>query len=448
MDWLTRIKDAGVVGAGGAGFPAHVKLNTKQPMLIANGIECEPLLQTDKYLMRTYADALVEVIDFVRAQIGADRAVIGIKDKNLREFQALQKAIRAAGSSIEIKVVQNYYPAGDEHMLVQEVTGRSTPPGGIPLEVGAVVTNVATLLDIKNALHGQPVTSRVITVAGAVRQPKLIRVPIGTSIAECLALAEGTSVASYAVFVGGPLMGDECTREAATSTYVTKTTSGLVVLSEDSYLVRMRRLPLSHIVRRTASACIQCQMCTDLCPRYLNGHPLFPHKVMRAIGNNQTAVEALKSALLCCECGICEFYACPMGLSPKAVNQIVKKQLSAQGVRFKRELGVTCRPREMLSYRKIDTTRIMARTGLLKYLGGEIETIQNYEPKQVTIPLKQHVGLAAKPVVQDGAFVSKGVPIAKMEDGVLGADVHASISGWVTLHVECIDIDSREERHG
>lgn len=444
MDWLSKVKEAGVVGAGGAGFPTHIKLNTQQSLLIVNGIECEPLLETDKYLMRTHADLLVKATEFVKNQIGACRAVIGIKDKNTKEIRALQEALKKVNSTIELKIIQNYYPAGDEHILVQEVMGRSIPPGGIPLDVGAVVTNVATLLDVENALQNIPVTYRVITVSGAVNSPKLLRVPVGTSVMECLEQAGGVSIANYKVILGGPIMGTVCDPDQAS---ITKTTNGLVVIEADSYLMNMKLLPMNHIVRRTESACIQCQMCTDLCPRYLNGHPIYPHRVMRAIGNHESDIEALKSALLCCECGVCELYACPMGLSPKTVNQHVKVELLSHGIRYKKDAEALCEPHEMMPYRKIHTSRIMARTEILKYEGIHLDELFDYTPKRVLIPLKQHVGTAAKAVIENGAIVTPGMCIARMEDGMLGANIHASISGKATVLDFAIQIDAQEVHH-
>ena len=448
MNWLSKIEDAGVIGAGGAGFPTHVKPNTHQQSLIINGIECEPLLVTDKYLMRTYAKEMIETVEFLKSELGASRAVIGIKDKNTNEIKTLQRAIDEMESSVEIVKIQNYYPAGDEHILVKEVTGRSIPPGGIPLDVGAVVINVATLLDTSHAMKDKPVTHRVVTVTGAVRNPVLVKVPIGTSLAECIEVAGGTQLKTYKVLIGGPIMGGICEQEDTEITSITKTTNGLIVVESDCYLVTMKQLPMDFIIRRTESACIQCQMCTDLCPRFLNGHPLYPHQVMRAIGTHSPDVSILKSALLCCECGVCELYACPMGLSPKTVNQHVKKVLGSQGIRINKAEYTRCEAHEMMPFRKIHTTRIMARVDLLKYEGIHIEALIEHKPKQVTIPLKQHLGQAAKPIIVTGTLVVEGMCIAKMESSVLGAAVHASISGRATVMDWAIRIDSEEVQYG
>ncbi len=446
MHVLEQIKRAGVVGAGGAGFPTHVKLSTKQPMLIINGVECEPLLETDKYLMRHYSKDIVETALLVANAIDAQQCVIGVKDKNTAEIEALEKAI--THPMIRVQRIGNYYPAGDEHILVQEVLGKSIPAGGIPLDVGAVVINVATVLDIHRALLGKPVTHRLVTVTGEVKAPCLIHVPIGTSVADCLRLAGGVRTEKYAVLIGGPIMGTDCAMDATEKTFITKTTGGLVVLDEDSYIIQMKRLPMSHIVRRTESACIQCQMCTDLCPRYLNGHPLYPHKVMRAIGNKEKSIEMLHSALICCECGVCELYACPMGLSPKTVNQHVKQELLAQGIRFPKGQVDQTHALEDMPYRKIHALRMMARIGLLGYEHIHLTQCLDYHPARVELLLKQHVGKAATPLVTTGAYVTEGMCIATVAEGDLGADLHASISGLATVLSDCIRIEATEVDNG
>ena len=445
MDIIKAIKAAGVVGAGGAGFPAHVKLNTSVSLFIINGIECEPLLQTDKYLMRENADDLVEIIEIIQMHLKAQHSVIGIKEKNHKEILSLKDAITRKNSAIEIKPIKNYYPAGDEHILVQEVFGKTIPPTGIPLDVGAVVSNVATLLDIKRALENKPVISRLITVTGEVKHPTLIQVPIGTSIEVCLELAGGPNKSNYTVLIGGPMMGSECKREQTKENYVTKALGGLVVIDDDSYLITMKRLPMSHIIRRAESACIQCQMCTDLCPRYLNGHPLYPHKVMRAVGMHEQNLEVMKSAMICCECGVCELYACPMGLSPKTVNQYVKKELLENGVRYEKRLDLKYEPNVMMPFRKIGTQRMMARTGLMKYEGLHLHDVIHYSPKYVKLPLKQHIGAPSEPIVQTGDWVEAGTCIAVIKEGALGANIHASISGWVTVEQGAIVIQATKQ---
>lgn len=438
MTFLDTVKSSGVVGAGGAGFPTHVKLNAQAKTLIINGIECEPLLETDKYLMRHKADALVNGVLDIGKVIGADRKVIAIKGKNKKEINAVKLAIEKLNANIEIFETENFYPAGDEQMLLREVAGVTLIPGQIPLSVGVVVTNVATVIDINRK---KPVTHRLVTVAGAVKNPTLIRVPVGTHLKDCIKLAGGATVPEFKVIQGGPMMGRPCEMEDLEHKVITKTSGGLIVLPKDHVILQMHSLSMAHIMNRAASVCIQCRMCTDICPRFLNGHPLYPHKVMRAVAGGDKSASSCISALLCCECGICELYACPMGLSPKTINQYIKRALSKEGVKWKNSEGLTYDVNEMRDYRKVPTDRLIKRLNLSKYVTHGLENVIDYEPSRVRVPLKQHIGAPTVPVVNDGDHIKEiGQLIGTVQEGSLGANVHSPIKGIVTLHENSIEI--------
>ena len=159
MDILEKIREAGIVGAGGAGFPTNVKLNCKVDYFIVNGLECEPLLQTDKYIMRNFSEEIVYIAEEIGKLVEAKNVYIGLKKEYKKEIDALSKAISEWNSNVKLKLLDVFYPAGDEQTLVYEVTGKIIPPGGIPLNVGAVVSNVATLFNIYNAIvNDDPVT--------------------------------------------------------------------------------------------------------------------------------------------------------------------------------------------------------------------------------------------------------------------------------------------------
>src|SRR5699024_8623749 len=158
-DNLTElIFSAGVVGCGGAGFPTHKKVCGQVEDFIVNGVECEPLLRTDRYIMAHYARELVETVAAIGAFLQAKRRVIGVKRAYAPQVEALEAAIRETGAAVELHLLESFYPAGDEQVLVHEVTGRTVPPGGIPLAVGAVVDNAATVLAIHDAMAGRPLT--------------------------------------------------------------------------------------------------------------------------------------------------------------------------------------------------------------------------------------------------------------------------------------------------
>jgi len=263
LDLVEKVKSAGVVGAGGAGFPTHVKLAAQAEYFIVNAAECEPLIETDKYLCRAYAERIVSATEAVALHLGASRAVIALKAKYEDEIGALKAAAAKAGEAIEICAMPSFYPAGDEQTMVQFVTGRSVPERGLPLNVGAVVDNVGTMLGIADALEDLPVTDKFLSVTGEVKAPVMLRVPIGTSVVDCIANAELTTD-GYAVVVGGPMMGkllaDDGEIEAAV---VGKTTGNILVLSKEHYLVKRGAVPFERIRHQSRSACIQCRMCTD-----------------------------------------------------------------------------------------------------------------------------------------------------------------------------------------
>jgi len=212
-----------------------------------------------------------------------------------------------------------------------------------------------------------------------------------------------------------------------------QTTSGLLVLPRDNPVVRSLTRSRSSWVRRGMSTCDQCRDCTDLCPRYLLGHDLQPHRVMRAINYGLSRpAEEVTAAVLCCECRLCEAYACPLGLSPMAYYVSIKEELQAQGWvnEMHKRSDLTAHP--MREYRLVPTRRLIARLGLTEWQEQLCPLDEGeYCPAQVIIPLDQHIGAPAGPVVSVGDRVAVGDLIARIPEGKLGANVHASIAGRV-----------------
>ncbi len=435
MNLTEMVKAAGVVGAGGAGFPTHVKLAASAECFIINAAECEPLIETDKYLCRTFPDRLVAAASAVAAQLGAKRTVIALKGKYKAEISALEDAICRLGADVEIFPMQTFYPAGDEQTMVQQVTGRSVPERGLPLDVGCVVDNVGTLLGVLDAMEGRSVTEKYLSVAGEVREPIMLHVPVGTALTDCVAAAE-PALKDYALIVGGPMMGKLLTdRAEIEGAVVTKTTGSLIVLPRDHYLFRQGKLPMSVIRAQTKSACIQCRMCTDLCPRYLTGHQMRPHLVMRnlwrepTMEDNEEFLRSFGDAANCCDCGICGLFACPMGLSPHKVNSYLKGELRKRGIQVPRNLDPQAR--ETVETAKTPTDRLVARLGLSQYQGRHAHSCMTLTPESVFIPFQQHIGKPAVPVKAVGDPVARGELLAAAQEGI-SANIHASIDGVVT----------------
>ncbi len=426
---VDRIRLGGVVGAGGAGFPSHEKLGKNVEILIANGAECEPLLQADAAIMSRYPSEVLQGMRYAMKEVNATRGIIAVKEKNSSVILKIKEAL-VDFPMIELITLPNYYPMGDEHVLVNQVTGRIIPEGGIPPDVGIVVNNVTTLYNICRAVEGIPVTERVVTVIGEVKRPCSLNVPVGTQLSELIEAAGGARVERHAVLLGGPMMGKFITDF---SRPITKTDGAIIVLPSEHFLVRRKSLPLLSQIKRSKAACCQCSYCTTLCPRNLLGHDLFPHKIMRSLsyGLDHPAGD-VTGAVLCCHCGICGIYACVMGLEPSLINMEVKKQLASSGcnntIHRRKRLSI----RENAKDRMVPTKRLTERLGL-----GQYDTKVPFfdalmKTKQVVIPIKQHIGTESVPVVSVGDVVKRGEVLAEIREKGLGARVHASIGGKVT----------------
>lgn len=420
---VSLIKEAGVVGAGGAGFPTHVKVQADAQYVLVNGAECEPLLRVDQQLMAKYPDLFLKGLEAVLKATGASQGIIALKGKYQEAINALKSKI--AGKPIELFILDDFYPAGDEQVTVYEVLKRVVPEGGIPLKVGCVVCNVETLLNVAQALENKPVTHTYLTITGEVPRPITVRLSLGVKVAEALGLAGITRFQGMAVIDGGPMMG----RLIDVNQPITKTTKGLIVLREDHPLIQRKRLSLALQLRRAKSVCCQCSRCTDVCPRYLLGHSLQPHKVMRAVSYFTGSEDVLKMSLSCSECGACE-YACPMDLSPRQVNVLLKQELRKKGLKAGTNIA---HPTPDLSRenRKIPSQRLINRFSLKDYDQPAPLTAVDFSPEEVKIPLQQHIGAAGVPQVKVGDEVSQGDLIAQIPDGALGANIHASIDGII-----------------
>jgi Na+-translocating ferredoxin:NAD+ oxidoreductase RnfC subunit len=435
---VQRIRDAGVVGAGGAGFPAHVKAGSHVDVVIANGAECEPLVHVDQELLIARAPDVLAGLQIVMQATGAQRGVMGIKQRYTRAIAAVQDALTQAGiTNITISELGNFYPAGDEQVLVYDVLGRVVPEGGIPLNVGAVVQNIETLLNIHRAMQGTPVITKFVTVIGDVLYPITVEVPLGITLRQAIELAGGSRTPDPMILNGGAMMG----RQVETlDEPVTKTTKMLLVLPQDHYLTMQRKQTKAAFERRAASACDQCVMCTDFCPRHALGHAIEPHKLVRLLGTNLPITDPqLAASFLCCECRTCN-YACPVHLLPADVSIATKRRVIAEGGKnpYHRET----QPDPYRDLRRVPIVRLISRLALDQYDVPAHLTSVAPVFSRVTLPLKQHTGAPARPVVAPGDVVTLGQLVAEIPAGALGARVHASIAGTVVAVTDSIIIEA------
>ncbi len=420
--------DSGIVGAGGAGFPTHVKLDAKADTVIINGAECEPLLRVDQQLMARRAAHVLKALDLIAEQVGARRGVVALKAHYHDAVASLTREL-VSYPRLELFTTGSFYPAGDEQVLVTEVTGRVVPEGGIPLQVGVVVCNVETALNVYEAhTFGEPVTEKYVTVTGSVRRPMTVRVPLGITVGEMLALAGGSQTDDYAVINGGPMMGKIVPRESV----ITKTTKGLIVLPTGHPLLTSLHRPLERTIKDAAIACMQCSLCTDVCPRANLGHRIYPHKLMRlaAYGSVCDKYDTPMNAFLCCGCRLCE-YACVMALQPWKLNAALKSNLAKKGVHNALN-NKPERPEIFRETRRYPVHKLIRQLGLDQYDVPAPLSDTQYHASCVTLPLQQHVGAPSEPIVGVDEHVEKGALIARIPEGKLGANLHASISGTVT----------------
>ncbi|MEE9456465.1 MAG: 4Fe-4S dicluster domain-containing protein, partial [bacterium] len=319
MDFVETVRDAGILGSGGAGFPAHVKYRRRADIIIINGAECEPLSRKDETILRDRAADIVLGAAALRDELGAEEVVLAVKETRAREFAGLY-------GGVKVHPLAETYPAGDEALLVYDVSGRRVPAAGVPPDVGVVVSNAETVLNVARATRGKRAETTWLAVGGAVAEPFAAEVPLGAPASFLLEEAGGATAPDCVVFDGGPMMGEEIDAEQ----YGVKLTTGFImVLPKGHPVVARARLPLQHVRTVAGSACTQCRDCTELCPRYLLGYDVTPHLSMRRFftWGEEAEPSFFANAAGCTGCGLCELYACPMTISPRRVQNHLRGRL-------------------------------------------------------------------------------------------------------------------------
>lgn len=420
----STLRACGVVGAGGAGFPSYGKLSGGADTLILNCAECEPLLTLHRRLLADKATEIISALSEIGKALGVARCVIGIKAAYKATLEAITPVVRQF-DNVEIKTLREVYPAGDEIVLIYQVTGKAVAPGALPISQGVIVYNVETVYNAYRALtFGEPVTDKLVTVVCEVAHPQTVRVPLGTSVAEVVAHCGGATVRDPVFVSGGAMMG----RIVSGGDVITKTTNAILVLPEEHAVVRSKRRSPVIDARRAQSACCQCRMCTELCPRHLLGHPIDPSRFMRAVANRNCAdTEAYLNALYCSGCGVCEAYACMQGLSPRVLLDVAKRELRAGGIKPQtREAAPVDSRRDA---RRVPVERLTARLGLGKY-AASAPLSGGMTARNVRLPLNMHIGAPSVATVHVGDKVTRGQQIAEPGNG-LSVALHASVSGTV-----------------
>lgn len=290
------IKEAGITGMGGAGFPTHVKLSGaigKADTCLINGAECEPYITADHRLMLEAGEKVIGGVRILAKVLGLKEATIGIEGNKLDAVEHLKSLIPDGDASVKIEVLKTRYPQGAEKQLIQRITGRQVPPGGLPADVGCCVFNVATAAAVYDAVYeGKPLTHRALTLTGgAMNRPMNLLAPVGTPLEHLVKLAGGFKTDPQRFLMGGPMMGNPQYDLAAP---MMKGTNCLLALTDGE-----------AAIQDDEQTCIRCGKCVDACPMHLM--PLYMR--MYAKKMDWTTVESY-NIMDCMECGSCN-YACP-----------------------------------------------------------------------------------------------------------------------------------------
>ncbi|WP_334104398.1 4Fe-4S dicluster domain-containing protein, partial [Muricomes intestini] len=301
------LQQNGIVGAGGAGFPTYAKLDERAETIILDCAECEPLLKLHRQLLEKYAQEIIETLHMIGQVVNAKELIIGIKRTYTGAIDALNEVIEDY-PEVRLGLLDEVYPAGDEVVLIYEVIGKRVRPGGLPIESGVTVFNVETVYNVYRALNeNTPVIDKLVSVTAEVEHPVTVRVPIGTTIEETVKRAGSVTTKNPVYFIGGPMMGFI----GRGSQPVTKTTNAVLVLPREHFIIQKNKGNSSIDLKRAAASCCQCSMCTDLCPRYLLGHPIEPHLFMRAATcKDIQKPDIFIDTMFCSSCGLCELYSC------------------------------------------------------------------------------------------------------------------------------------------
>lgn len=419
--------DGGVVGAGGAGFPTHAKLSDQAETIILNCAECEPLIKVDRQLMIDYVDEILSGMQMLVDAMGAKEGIIAIKKSYLSSIEAVNSSI-VNYKKLRLHILPDIYPAGDEVVLIYETTKKVVEQGKIPITVGCVVVNVETVLNIyKKVTKDENVTTKFVTVAGLVKNPITVLVPVGITVKKLIDMAGGFLEEDFIVIMGGPMTGKIC----SVFDVVTKTTKAILVLPTSCPPVAKRQSTTKSNLKAAMSACSQCSMCTSLCPRNLLGASIKPHEFMRAIANGITYnVEPFMNTFFCVSCGLCEMYSCHQGLSPRRLLDEYKGGLRSKGVKPpQKSNGPVNRLREE---RKVPEHRLLNRLGLAKFDVPAPMVTCEANINEVKLLLRQNLGAPCNACVKVGDKVLKGQLVGMPEEGALGVCLHASISGTIT----------------
>jgi len=429
-------------------MPLHITLLNRAEIVICNACTSEPLVVRDQHVLAHHAAEVVDGLKLAMAATGAERGIIAYINNDLDIDTALRQILEGR-PGIEIFHAPEFYPVGEEYTLTYEATRRLAGAGG-PIAVGVLLLDPETLCDLARSMQGIPVTHRTVSITGCVSNPRVVRMPLGSTVADALECAGGAA-GRFRVLVGGPVGGSLA---EDLDQPITKLTEGLVVLPERHVQVQKRVRSLATMLLRARSACFQCRDCTDHCTRHLLGRGIEPHAIMRAICYSLDNLnDSITSAVECGECGVCDSFVCRMGISPRIVCGQIKSHLRVMGWQAIEKIEKPSVPQVSANYANghVEIDALCRRLGIIDYIEKTAwHTIIHAEEQQVAVddlavPLLQHEGVPARPVVSENERVERGQLIGEIPDGARAARIHSPAAGIVHLMSRCVKIASRRD---
>jgi len=316
------VEAARAAGAAASdGLPAHIKLDSKVDIVIANGCELEPLVFSRRYLLVHNAAEIINGLELAMQATRAERGIIAYV-RTIPEIDAAIETAAAEHAGIEIFHAPPFYP------IACAATGRVVPNSATLAAVGICVLDVETLYNLSRAVGGNPVTEHTVSIMGEVAEPAVLRLPLDTTVGEAIQCCGGTKNDDFRVLLGGPISGQIA---EDLSQPIPGNTAAIVVLPANHVQIQRRMRPLSVMLLHARTACTNCDECTRYCTRYLSGQDIEPHQIMRAISYSLDSLnKSITSAVNCHECGVCDI-VCRMGLSPRVICREIKAHLRAMG---------------------------------------------------------------------------------------------------------------------
>jgi H+/Na+-translocating ferredoxin:NAD+ oxidoreductase subunit C len=319
-EFISAVQDAGIVGLGGAAFPAHVKFSIPKDKvckyIMLNGCECEPFLTADHRVMVEQADEMIDGLNILNRFVKAEKAYIAIESNKPDAIQILREKAAENDFPIEVSALKVKYPQGAEKMMISSILGKEVPSGKLPLDLEILVTNVGTITMLSDYFRkGKPLIERVVTVTGpAIQRPANIMVPIGTPMQDVVELCGGIKEDAARILLGGPMMGMV---QKSLDVPVIKGTGGILVLSGD------------EVQEQETYSCIRCSKCVDACPIFLNP------SMMGLLAKKGLWEEMLDYNVMdCFECACCS-YVCPSNIPLVQSFRVAKGMIREQWAREK-----------------------------------------------------------------------------------------------------------------